>query len=124
MQALCGLSSSPALLLSPHRQRPLLTTLLSSAAAVRHPRAFPCLQLAAAPVRLHRRDVLLGVVAMAAADAVAAPAAVVAPPIEVFVKAAAGHPDKLGDCKLNFLPNLGFRAHFHFENLPLGICRS
>jgi glutathione S-transferase len=36
---------------------------------------------------------------MAAADAVAAPAAAaVAPPIEVFVKAAVGHPDKLGDC--------------------------
>lgn len=99
MRALCAVSSSPLLLSSSHRlaTSPLLAIrACNNLCSAVTPRGFPKLERVGA---LQRRGFLrlgLGVVAMAtAADA---PAAVTAP-VEVFVKAAVGHPDKLGDCK-------------------------
>lgn len=70
---------------------------------------------------------------MAAADATPVPASAPAP-IEVFVKAAVGHPDKLGDCELGSLlrgcfgswvaQNCGIRVFGRFVRLSFGSLES
>jgi hypothetical protein len=106
MRALCGLSC-PALLLSPRRLAPPLVTNRGRTARLSSglPRGSKLQRGSWGSALLEpqgRRQVL--VVTMAAA----APAPA---PIEVFVKAAVGHPDKLGDCELGSplrSPLLGF----------------
>jgi len=105
MRALCAVS--PSALLSLHC--PLLAIRARNSSSVAAlPRAFTKLQAAGTLLQCQgagvTRRTVLSVVAMAAADAAAdvantATVAVVDTPIEVFVKAAVGQPDKLGDCK-------------------------
>lgn len=102
MRALCAVS--PSAVLSLHC--PLLAVRArNSSSAVALPRAFTKLQAAGTLLQGQEvtRRTVLSLVAMAAADAAAdvsktATAVVAGTPIEVFVKAAVGQPDKLGDC--------------------------